>query len=146
MAARRFTARLLDGDRRPVETAPKPRRKDATIYHRLRQYRRRQFQDSFLPDEGVAVYVVDESIDDVNDEDELAIEPLQADGDLAGICGTGNPGDVGDLYPYRRKRTLGRSTKPASRLPDGHWSGVTLKVKVQGRHGDPTMTLDVALA
>lgn len=110
------------------------------------EYRRRQFQDSFLPDEGVAVYVVDESIDDVNDESNLAIELLQADGkrDLAGIFGSGNPGDTGDLYPHRNKRTLGKSTKPATMLPGGVWSGVSLKVK--GRAGDAAMVVDVMLS
>lgn len=110
------------------------------------EYRRRQFQDSFLPDEGIAVYMVDESIEDVNDENNLAIELLQADGkrDLAGIFGAGNPGDSGDLYPHGNKRTLGKGTKPATRLPDGSWSGITVRVK--GRAGDPVMTLDVSFA
>jgi immune inhibitor A len=110
------------------------------------EYRRRQFQDSFLPDEGVAVYMVDETIDDVNDENHLAIELLQADGkrDLAGIFGSGNPGDTGDLFPHRTKRTLGKGTKPGTLLPDGRWSGITLRVK--GRAGDPTIKLDVTVA
>lgn len=110
------------------------------------EYRRRQFQDSFLPDEGLAVYVVDEDIDDVNEEDMLAIELLQADGkrDLAGIFGAGNPGDPGDLYPHRTKRTIGRRTKPALALPGAKWSGVTLKVK--GRAGDEALTVDVTVA
>ena len=110
------------------------------------EYRRRQFQDSFLPDEGVAVYMVDEAIEDVNEEDNLAIELLQADGkrDLAGIFKTGNPGDSGDLYPHGNKRLLGKTTKPATTLPNGKWSGVTLRVK--GRAGDPLLTVDVTLA
>jgi immune inhibitor A len=109
------------------------------------EYRRRQFQDSFLPDEGLAIYMVDESIEDVNDENNLAIELIQADGkrDLAGIFGAGNPGDTGDLYPHNTKRVIGKTTEPASNLSDGTWSGVTLRVK--GNAGDTTMTLDVTM-
>jgi immune inhibitor A len=111
----------------------------------LVEYRRRQFQDSYLPDEGIAVYVVDESIPDVNDETRLAIELVQADGkrDLAAMVGMGTPGDSGDLYPYRNKRTLGQVTKPALKLPGGVWPGVTIKVK--GRPGEETMGVDVTL-
>lgn len=110
------------------------------------EYRRRQFQDSFLPDEGAAIYMIDEDIDDVNDENNLAIELIQADGkrDLAGIFGSGNPGDTGDLYPHKNKRTIGKSTKPAINLPGGKWSGVTLRIK--GRAGDDVMKLDVTMA
>lgn len=110
------------------------------------EYRRRQFQDSFLPDEGVAIYMVDEAIEDVNEESNLAIELIQADGkrDLAGIFGAGNPGDTGDLYPHKNKRTVGKATKPASLLSGGKWSGVTIRVK--GRAGDDTMGIDVTMA
>jgi immune inhibitor A len=90
--------------------------------------------------------MVDEAIEDVNDEDNLAIELLQADGkrDLAGIFGSGNPGDTGDLYPNRSKRVLGKKTKPGTLLPDGRWSGITIRVK--GRAGDAAMKVDVTMA
>jgi immune inhibitor A len=110
------------------------------------EYRRRSGQDSHLPDEGIAVYVVDESIPDVNDETRMAIELLQADGrrDLAKVLERGNSGDSTDLFPLDNKRTIGKTTKPPLDLPDGVWSGVTITVK--GQPGAPTMSIDVKIA
>lgn len=111
----------------------------------LVEYRRRQFQDSFLPDQGLAIYVVDESLEDVNDENRLAIELMQADGrrHLAAIFGAGNQGNVGDLYCGSRRSCIGESTSPALNLPTGKWTGVTLQIK--GQAGDDSMLVDVTV-
>lgn len=113
----------------------------------LAEYRRRKGQDIFLTDEGVAIYTVDERIDNVNDERNLAIELLQADGkgDLGKIFSQGNRGDDSDLYPSMQdgkiNQIAGEHTRPPLNLPGGKWSGISITVR--GRPGDPSMLLDV---
>jgi len=114
----------------------------------LVEYRRRESQDRYLPDQGIAVYMVDESVPTENDEQDLAIQLIQADGrrDLEARLDrehSGNAGDRGDLYPYRTRRTLGHHTRPPLRFAGGRPSGVTLRIK--GRAGDPTMAIDVLM-
>jgi immune inhibitor A len=115
------------------------------------EYRRRSEQDTFLPDEGLAIYTVDERIDNVNDENNLAIELFQADNQrhLAKIFGQGNRGDPEDLYPSKGpdgklNRVLSQTSKPPLNMPGGKWTGIT--ITVNGNPGDATMSVDVKMS
>ena len=114
------------------------------------EFRKRTRMDRALPDEGLAVFVVDESIENVNDESNLAIELIQADGNrnLAKSGHFGNTGDEHDLFPHKEahgstKRTLGKTTKPRIDLPGGTWSGIT--IRVLGEASDESLRLKIEL-
>ncbi len=114
------------------------------------EFRKRVNMDRALPDEGLAVFVVDESIENVNDEDNLAIELIQADGnrDLAKSGHFGNTGDEHDLFPHTKPdgsmvRTLGKTGPQKIKLPGGSWSGVT--IKVLGNTDDDSLRLKIKL-
>ena len=112
------------------------------------EYRRRRGQDVFLTDEGVAIYTVDEAVDNVNDENDLAIELIQADGrnDLGKVFSQGNRGDESDLYPSldddgKLNDAVGPGTTPPLPSRNDKWSGVSIRVR--GHPGDPAMFIDV---
>ncbi len=112
------------------------------------EYRRRRGQDAYLPDEGIAVYVVDEYVEDNNQENFLAIELIQADGlrDLSKIFGTGNRGDSGDLYGDGG--FLGQNSTPPLNFTDGSvegvWAGVS--ILISGTPGAASMRVSVTMA
>lgn len=128
-------------------------RNDATMTNSqyiVCEFRKRLNMDRALPDEGLAVFVVDESVENVNDEDNLAIELIQADGnrDLSKSGHFGNTGDEHDLFPHSKPdgsmvRTLGKSGPQKINLPGGGWSGVT--IKVLGSTTDDSLRLKIKL-
>ena len=123
------TPDLVTTSRTPIELRPAHSTGDVVMIRNpntmketqyvLVEYRLRAGQDSTLPDEGVAIYIVDEEVDNVDDEQRLAIELLQADNrnDLAKIFFQSNRGDSEDLYPSNGNDRAGTDTLPVLDLP-----------------------------
>ncbi|HEU5150838.1 MAG TPA: M6 family metalloprotease domain-containing protein [Iamia sp.] len=140
-ASREVTLRPADAGGHPVFICNPATMSDDQYV--LVEYRRAKGQDTYLPDSGVAIYVVDESIADVDDEGRLAVKLLQADGrdDLAKGFNRGNTGDDGDLFAGGA--AVDATTTPALVLPDGKDPGV--RIAVDGTPGADEMTITITI-
>jgi immune inhibitor A len=95
----------------------------------------RGYFESYLPASGLLVWKVDESQPDNNNPDRRLAEIIQADGEVVDpdILESGNPlrnvpGEPSDFYPgLFEKRDFTPRTDPASDLPGGRYSGVSVQ-------------------
>jgi M6 family metalloprotease-like protein len=103
-------------------------RKNATEYFII-ENRRKAGRDAVLPDEGIAIWHVDENGSNNNEQMtpsqhyECSLE--QADGQFH-LERRGNNGDANDLYGAPAARTFNTSTTPGSRWWDGTASGLQI--------------------
>lgn len=117
---------------------PQKMHKEQWIYV---EYRRQTGYDTHLPDQGIAIYAVDETIPNVNNHTRLAIKLLQADGQghltrfYSNGQNSGNNGDSGDLYPHDQNKKAGQNTSPPLNIPNAInenpktiWSGITIEI------------------